>query len=76
MDTTNEILDFFSKRTTIKALIGKEAILSIEFDPIINKDDGIKFKNREVDSLEVETLGKAIHSNIIIPIIRKGIEKR
>lgn len=71
MEASNKILDFFKDPKTIRALIGKEAKLSIEFDPIINKDDEIKFKNREVNSLEVETLGKAIHFNITIPMIIK-----
>lgn len=67
MGATKEILDFFDEET-LEILIGSKSKLSIEFDPEINGNDGVKFKNKEVDSLLVKSLGSCKYTDLVLPL--------
>ena len=68
MAASQKILDFFNERTFLE-LIGRESNLTIEFDPKISKNDGFMFNNREVDSLQVDTIGKCKFTHIVTPLV-------
>lgn len=69
MAASKEILDFFNEQT-FTSLIGRESNLTIDFDPEISKNDGMKFNNKEVDSLDVKTLGEGTYNEDILQLIK------
>ncbi len=67
MAASQKILDFFNRKT-FENLIGTKSNLSIDFDPVINAKDGIKFNNKGEDSLKIDTIGLCKFTHIVAPL--------
>lgn len=67
MAASQKILDFFTPER-LRILTGSESPAKIEFDHTIKRPVWLKFKNKEVDSLDVKSIGLCSHSDIVVPL--------
>ncbi len=67
MAASQKILDFFNP-TRLRILNGSESPVTIEFNHTVTRPDWLKFKNKEVDSLKVKSIGLCSHPDIVAPL--------